>query len=76
MKRKLLIFSLILLLLPFSLGREGEANLFALDEFNQDLPVQAIILEKGEGVTFNLLGHSHMAYPSEIFADRGNIKLK
>ena len=73
---RLLFIWIFLILVPFSLAREGEVNLFELEEFSYNLPVQAIMLEKGEGVTFNLLGHSHMVFPSEIYADRGNIKLK
>jgi hypothetical protein len=72
--KKLILFSLIaavLALMPFALA----ANAYELEEFSKERPMQAIIMEVGDIVDFNLMDGTHRLRLKEIAASGNSIKL-
>ncbi|MFH1065399.1 MAG: hypothetical protein V1734_02740 [Nanoarchaeota archaeon] len=72
--RKLILFSLIaavLALMPFAFA----ANAYELEEFSKENPMQAIILESGDIVDFNLMEGTHRLRLKEIAQSEESIKL-
>lgn len=56
------------------LAREDNA-MFELENFSADVPIQAIILGVGDAVSFNMLGHTHVLYPSQIHGQFAKLKV-
>ncbi|MDI6737666.1 MAG: hypothetical protein QME12_04060 [Nanoarchaeota archaeon] len=61
----------VLALMPFA----SAANTYALKEFTKDNSMQAIVLEKGDIVEFNLLDGTHSLRVKEIARSNTSIKL-
>lgn len=65
------IIAAVLALMPFA----SAANAYVLEEFTKENPMQAIILEPGDIVDFNLLGGTHRLRLKEISTSGTTIKL-
>lgn len=66
-----IIIAAVLAFMPFSLA----ANAYVLEEFTKDAPLQAIILEAGDIVDFQLLNGTHRLRLKEIARSNTTIKL-
>lgn len=71
--QKLTIFAVIAVLL--ALTPLASASNYALEEFSKEKPMQAIILEEGDILDFNLLGGTHRIRIKEIAQSQTSIKM-
>ena len=72
--KKLILISLlaaVLALMPFAFA----VNAYELKEFSKETPMQAIILEKGELVEFNLQNGTHSVRLKEISRSNKTVKM-
>lgn len=64
----------LVIILAIGVAARENGGIFELVEFSNDMPIQAALLTVGDAVHFNLKGHEHLMYPTQIFEK--NIKLR